>query len=116
MPKMRNRPKWFDTVRKGDVLQMPSGKYRVVRLVVGHKPYNRTGHYNIFISFAILHCSLTGSCYTTYDGTQLKHWNHTGDRVRLNSELDKEITHDLEYENRFPKDQLLKCRDVKYAL
>ena len=116
MPKMQNRPKWFDTVRKGDVLQMPSGKYRVARLVARHRPYNRTGHYNLYIYFAILHCSWTGNCHTIYDGNQLKHWTHTGQRVRLNTEFDREIAHDLEYKNRFPEDQLLTCCDVKYAL
>lgn len=108
MPKMRNRPKWFDTVKVGDVLQMPSGSYRVVRKVSRHKPKGN-GDYNIFIFFAIMHCSWTGNCHTIYDGCALKHWTHTGERVRLNTLLDRQIAHDLEYKNRFPKDQLLKC-------
>lgn len=116
MPKMRNRPKWFDTVRKGDVLRMPSGSYRVVRKVSRHEPKTRSGDYNIFIYFAIMRCSWTGNCHTIYDGTELKHWTHTGHRVRLNSDLDKQIAHDLEYRNRFPEDQLLTCCDVRYAL
>lgn len=111
---MVKRPKWFDTVKVGDVLQTPGGDYRVVREVTRHKSRRIPGRYEIYLTFAIRHCSWTGRGVTTKLGGEVLDWKHTGCRVKLTSKFDQDIAYEAQLWVRGKR--RLTCCDVKHAL
>jgi hypothetical protein len=103
---------WMMTVRPGDVLQDKHGSLRVVRRArVWRNKHSGMLHLSLFL--AIRRCSWTGRCYTVI-GTQdivNRGFAPAGARVRLNKPIDRAISRDLEYDNRF--NQQLTCCDVE---
>lgn len=91
-------PDWFSKVQAGDVLRTPSGDLRLVRAVHRNPPKPRRKREQVWVYFAIRHCSWTGRCYTLYSDsdsylrqfewvTRRKNWRPT----RIDREIAKNI-------------------------
>lgn len=105
---------WMDRIQVGDVLKSASGDYRIVRSADLNQN-KRSLYYNrkLYFAFAIRRCSWTGRSTTLLTRHDLinRGYKPVGVRVKLTSEIDKDLEHDLDYNNRF--DQVLHCCDVK---
>ena len=115
MPYRGKWPKWFDTAKVGDVLETPTGEYRVIRGITRFKSSLVRRHELIFFKFAIRRCSWTRRPTTTKTGTQVRDWKHTGHRVKLDTKLDRQIAEEVG-KNLFDDKRKIFCCDVKYAL
>ncbi len=103
---------WIDRIQVGDVLKTPGGDYRVVRQADLCKNERSVYFGRVkFLEFAIRRCSWTGRATTCKVRTELKDWQPTGLRVKLNKEIDKEIQYCLD--NYDIESQTLDCCDVK---
>jgi hypothetical protein len=101
------RPAWTRRVKVGDILAN-----RAHRRVVRQVSYLSDGRLHA-VCFAIMHCSWTTRCYTTYMFTDLMLAGYapTEKSVKLRKKIDRKIARDLEYIHRL--DQKLDCCDVK---
>jgi hypothetical protein len=101
------RPAWTRRVKVGDILTNQKNR-RVVRAV----SYRPDGSLHA-VCFAIMHCSWTTRCYTTYIYNDLLAAGYapTGKKIRLDQLIDRKIARDLEYVHRH--NQKLDCCDVR---
>lgn len=102
-----SRAPWVSKIRVGDILRSGAGVLRVVRGVTHYKT-------KTFVAFTIRRCSWTGRCYTILDHASLKSqgFQPTGKRLRLRSNLDREIRAEI-LESRRPSEIKLHCCDVE---
>lgn len=114
-------PRWFSTVKVGDILRSGSGTLRVVRAV--SRPLNKKKHsprpFHLWVTLAIRHCSWTGQATTILDASGLlsKGYTHTGHRHYFKSRLDRRLQKQLAVQEvtrigEWKEMKLLKCCDV----
>lgn len=103
------RPRWFDDVRAGDLLQAPSGDIRLVREV--HRYHKEPWRFTV--AFAIRHRSWTNRGYTIYSHSDdyLKRMVRVGRNYKRKkiSVVDRWLQLDI-VENRVPP--LVTAQDV----
>jgi hypothetical protein len=103
-------PDQIDRIVVGDVLQTPSGDYRVVRHI-GTGPLR--GDYPnqpYYFGFAIRRCSWTHRADTIKLRSEIANWTRVGVRIKLDSKLDELLRDDLDDSRNNPQ---LTCCDVR---
>lgn len=105
-----------EAIRVGDILKTPSGLLRVVRRVSRYRHRDgrkRNPARSVWCNFIIQHCSWTHrpyTCYSVGEMNQLK-WEHTGKRMKLNTEFDRLLESDFEADR--SEDCMFTCCSVE---